>query len=349
MSEQFLYELLQSCNIEKTKGERCSICLEEFDTLSRESGTIEVAISLPCSHIVGSACITTWLKDNSTCPICRREFFPAQPRPFLEHGIMDGQGDDGRDVTEINEEFCRRLDLGVQIAMISGHLVQKLIETRLLGESHGQYCIIAVSIYMASHLADDPRSPREIAGVTDAGADLFDAAHIRETYTDIYSQRERLADVRLRYLMEEVFDETGPLRWPAPGHLVTDDEIEYRHQLQTLEDRCAEACNELELDYVGTELTTRIAAKLFFVDLVGALSPRAMAAASIFMASHIICDPCSTRSIARALDLTAFRVRTAYQTAFAYRDLLAGQPWLETFGRGDTETLLARLPLPVEY
>lgn len=346
MSERFLHELLQSCNIEKIKGERCSICLEDFDTLSRETGTIEVATCLPCHHIVGSACIATWLKDNNSCPICRREFFQAQPRPFLEHGIIDGQGDDRRDVREINEDCCLRLNLGMEIAMISGYLVRKLIELRLLVESHGHHCIIAVSIYMASHLTGDPRSPREIADITDVGADL-DASHIRETYNDIYSHREHLADVHLLYLMEEVFDETGPFRWPAPGNEVTDDEIEHRQLLQTLKDRCAEACNELGLVAAGTELTTRIASKLFLADLMAILSLRELTAASIIMASQIICDdPCSTERIAEALHLRQSSVRTAYETAFAHRDILVEQPWLEIFGRGSTESLLRRLPLP---
>lgn len=269
---------------------------------------------------------------------------------------MDGQGYDRPDVREINEDYCRELDLAIQVAMISGYLAEKLIELRLLGEGHGQHCIIAVSIYMASHLASDPRSPREIADITEVGVEL-DAGHIRETYSDIYSQRERLAEVDLLYLMEELFNETGPYSWPAPGNEVTDDEIEHRHALQALRDRCAEACGELGLAAAGTELTTRIAARFYLADLVGdlvgdltgVLSPFELTAASIFMASHIICNPCSTRRIARALHLTASRVRTAYQIAFPHRGLLVGQPWLETFGRGSTGSLLRRLPLPEAF
>lgn len=50
---------------------------------------------MPCKHTFGSRCITKWLDpmDNAknSCPLCRFSFFPAQPRPYLEHGVM---GDD---------------------------------------------------------------------------------------------------------------------------------------------------------------------------------------------------------------------------------------------------------------
>ena len=95
MAEAFLYELLQAHNRVNNQDERCCICLEEYGTLSRETGTIEVEMRLPCDHSIGSACIATWLKDNNSCPICRREFFPAQPRPYLEHGTLDDQENDG--------------------------------------------------------------------------------------------------------------------------------------------------------------------------------------------------------------------------------------------------------------
>ena len=56
---------------------------------------MEVEICLPCKHKVGSRCIAKWLDPTGNaknqCPVCRYVFFPAQPRPYLEHGII---GDD---------------------------------------------------------------------------------------------------------------------------------------------------------------------------------------------------------------------------------------------------------------
>ena len=345
MSEAFLHELLQACNIEKIEGERCGICLEEFDTLSRETGTIEVATRLPCNHIVGSACIATWLKDNNTCPICRRVFFEAQPRPYLEHGIMAGQGihdeDEPRHIRHINEIYCAQLGLlDMEVSMISGYLIQKLIESRLLGEGHREECIIAVSIYMATHLTGIPKSPRQLANVTDVEAD-----HIRVIYDVIYPERERLADEHFLSLMEEVLGETGPPIWPAPGHLVTDEEIEHHQSVQMLRERCEQACNELGLVAAGAEITHRVAARLYMAGIMASLSPMELTAASMLMASDMTCSSISTRRVAEAIHMSESRVRHAYQTAYDFRHTLDGGSWLETLGGASIESVLGRLTI----
>jgi hypothetical protein len=55
----------------------CTIChmpLGQVDSL----GAIELAYQTSCNHIFGRQCITTWLKGNNTCPICRSQL--AIPR-----------------------------------------------------------------------------------------------------------------------------------------------------------------------------------------------------------------------------------------------------------------------------
>ena len=94
MAEAFLDGLLQTTNITQSDDQNCVICLQETGKISRETGYVELLVRLPCTHLVGSGCISRWLTENNSCPICRREFFPAQPRPYLEHGVMDGQGDE---------------------------------------------------------------------------------------------------------------------------------------------------------------------------------------------------------------------------------------------------------------
>ena len=66
--------------------------------MSSETGIIECSIRLPCDHLVGSHCLATWFHHNNSCPICRREFFSAKPRPRLEHETAGGiDVDDDRD------------------------------------------------------------------------------------------------------------------------------------------------------------------------------------------------------------------------------------------------------------
>ena len=97
MAEAFLSDLLRVENsVQPNSSERCIICLTECGTLCPETGIVEWEIRLPCHHVVGSRCIAKWLGPtegaNNRCPICRYVFFPAQPRPYLEHGITGDQG-----------------------------------------------------------------------------------------------------------------------------------------------------------------------------------------------------------------------------------------------------------------
>ena len=77
------------------------ICLAVYGTETKEDGALEIAVRLPCGHDVGARCIWTWLcpdkEARNSCPACRMAFFPAQPRPYLEHEVF---GVEGRDEEE---------------------------------------------------------------------------------------------------------------------------------------------------------------------------------------------------------------------------------------------------------
>jgi len=55
----------------KNEAQRCSVCFEDFQIGAG-------ALKLPCSHIFDKECLTTWLNQHNSCPMCRREL-PADP------------------------------------------------------------------------------------------------------------------------------------------------------------------------------------------------------------------------------------------------------------------------------
>ena len=76
---------------------KCMICLNDYDNKTEEESA-ENAIRLPCGHDVGAECIRTWLSPDreakNSCPACRMIFFPARPRPYMEHGEIEGVGEE---------------------------------------------------------------------------------------------------------------------------------------------------------------------------------------------------------------------------------------------------------------
>eukprot|EP00730_Choanoeca_flexa_P020248 TRINITY_DN9901_c1_g2_i1.p2 TRINITY_DN9901_c1_g2~~TRINITY_DN9901_c1_g2_i1.p2 ORF type:complete len:123 (+),score=8.66 TRINITY_DN9901_c1_g2_i1:679-1047(+) len=55
----------------------CCICLEEFEQ-------DDMLLTLPCGHSYHRSCIEPWLtRRQRTCPLCKRDPFPAEDTPLL--------------------------------------------------------------------------------------------------------------------------------------------------------------------------------------------------------------------------------------------------------------------------
>jgi len=50
------------------RDEVCSVCLEGFNGHNRDGENKRV----PCGHVYHSTCITLWLENCNSCPLCRR-------------------------------------------------------------------------------------------------------------------------------------------------------------------------------------------------------------------------------------------------------------------------------------
>ena len=171
--------------------------------------------------------------------MCRHAFFPAPSHPDLRHGVAQGQADrvspsparTAREeilsgpvvgVIDFLDEMgrlcdgcCAQLGLHRTVARIARYVLATLLQPGPCGvllADRSNRCVVAVSIYISAHLAGDPRSPREIAGVVDGvGAGL-----IRAVYGTLIEQRTLVAD-GIRSEVHEVLD-TETLLWPPDGN-----------------------------------------------------------------------------------------------------------------------------------
>lgn len=319
--------------------------------MNEETGLLELAIRLPsCSHIVGSGCIAQWLQSNNTCPLCRHVFFPAQSLPSPHYGIMEGQTNqnrtsrsqilsgpvDGvldfcREITRHCDEYCAHLDLERDISRIAAQVVYKLLGSRpsiaiLQDDSDDQ--VVAVSIYIASHLMGHPRSSREISGVIDN----VDAHYARTTYNllgDLSSIVDGLE------LDDDLHISTPDL--PPRGNEMTARES----ALEELITLCSDCCVALDLpvDSPVREVAFDIASRVWAIPQLRRThrSPRNLAAACVYMAGQLVRYLIRVNAISRVLGVSDNDIVEVYGLLYAQREHIVVEHWMRHLRRGDME------------
>ena len=235
MAAEFCRALLRTSNIvplSDTEDQDCVICLQEIGKKDPDTGVAESQVRLPCEHVVGSNCITVWLRTNNSCPLCRRVFFPAHREQDLEDINVQNQEENYQDedyqwedeeeeeeqegMEEMLLRNCQNYSFQLSLGSTTIRLAQAIIK---VAQRMYPFCdaisitydinavrLVTVAIYIASHFTRHPRSPREICGVRDAtghdirGEYLINCNHIRDSYRMIYGQMNRLInDVMLTY------------------------------------------------------------------------------------------------------------------------------------------------------
>ena len=241
MAEQFLTQLLGTQNQVSSDEKRSqrSICLERCGDMIPETGLIERAVRLPCQHIVGSGCISQWLQTNNTCPICRQVFFPVEsgpdtaephfiespsvspppaqdltPRGLILSGPIDICLSYLREIRRLCDDYCTRLHLQPQITQIVVALFSNLLApgpSNVILQDCSDDLVVALSIYIASGLACQPRSPEEIAAAitsVDYSQVLIYYGHL-----NILADREAMIDEGTRSDLRDDFN-VETLCWP---------------------------------------------------------------------------------------------------------------------------------------
>ncbi|KAJ4701172.1 RING/U-box superfamily protein [Melia azedarach] len=70
-------EMRQKKSLDGSKvkvGDQCAVCLEDLQDLEEEKEEEERKLTMmPCAHIFHRSCISRWLEEKISCPMCRRE------------------------------------------------------------------------------------------------------------------------------------------------------------------------------------------------------------------------------------------------------------------------------------
>lgn len=343
MAETFLHELFQPSNLVQsdTQERKCDICLQETGSMNRETGMVELQVRLPCSHVVGSGCIATWLKDNNSCPMCRREYFPAQQQSYPEDDMTwdqeeeDQEEEDDEEAEErlrflevICEHYCLQLDLDRKTVEVAQMIIQKLLSFYPFSQAisaiyeRNAIRLVWLAIYISSCLTDHPRSPREICRVEDVNGNriqdtyAINCEEIRSFYGMIYERREQIINDRILESLEG-----RDVVWP-PYHLYdgTDDQIECRRDLPRISALCANGCAKLQVSSTVDDLAQHIVANVVRAGFHAYSHPQSsryvsdleVTAVSIYTASHLVGQPISRETIQGLLADEDRDIRSTY-------------------------------------
>lgn len=116
----------------------CHICKDDFssDKIRNPDEDNDIPVKLPCNHIMGSACLATWLNINNSCPLCRATLCDQQAS-FLtifsqlseaELAILSQRSTETlREVNALDAD----VDAVLRISNENADMIERLIELQL--------------------------------------------------------------------------------------------------------------------------------------------------------------------------------------------------------------------------
>ena len=368
MSAAFLADVLTIENsIQSDSSQPCCICLQNFGTMSSETGVVEYGVRLPCSHYVGSSCIATWLSSHNTCPVCRHSFFSAQPRPYLEHGEYADESQWHRNW----RACCGRLNLSDRATAVAWEMGTRLWTSGQL-QGYTSNCVGSVAIYVVSHLMGERKTPEEISPlICNMQPDL-----LRTAYRLIHPRRDQLItrelylEPAIRAHAQGVFalllntatrrdmlallptptEVIGFIRSKNEAPSLTGLEYDLVSRREQINERLGRYCTQLGYDdgLVGgfINLVCReIAHNIRRTMILDSRSPQPIIAVSVYMGSHLLCVDTSTKRISEVVGVSERTIRTAYGSVYPRRTELVESRFFDSVSPVKVRQALAWPPL----
>lgn len=181
-------------------------------------------------------------------------------------------------------------------------------------------CIIAGCIFVACRQANVPRTFREIFALTNVSK-----KEIGRTFKQLekFLQSNREANTSGSFMHSlDAYENTNST---------------------SAEALCGRYCSNLAFvnAHQMEKISKALAGKSYSVKDLAGRSPLSVAAACIYMASHLMGDPRSTKDIASVAGVSDGTIKTAYKFLYQQRTSLVETSWLKPNGVGDIERLPA--------
>ncbi|KAL7628412.1 transcription initiation factor IIB [Parahypoxylon ruwenzoriense] len=210
--------------------------------------------------------------------------------------------------------LCEAIGIPKAVQDSAKHIF-KLTEDNKLFKGKPQEAVIAGCIFIACRQSKVPRTFREVYALTKVSK-----KEIGRTFKQLekFLQSNRDANVTGSFLMVENYESTGTT---------------------SATELCARYCNNLSFKnpHLMEKISKVLAEKSSSVKDLAGRSPLSVAAACIYMASHLMGDSRTSRDIAAVAGVSDGTIKTAYRFLYQARDELIEKDWLppKNVGRMD--------------
>jgi len=213
---------------------------------------------------------------------------------------------------------CDAIGLPKNVSDTAKHLY-KLVDDAKAFKGKSQEALVAGVIFIACRQCEVPRTFREIYALTQVSK-----KDIGRTFK----------------ALEKFFASEETRKALANGSIPTSDTYQTTTSTNASE-LCLRYCSQLGLKGQNfVKVSTGLAEKMSTVGDLAGRSPLSVAAACIYMASHLLGKPKSAKEISRVAGVSDGTIRTAYKYLYQDRERLIEPEWIAD-GKGSMENLPA--------
>ncbi len=233
--------------------------------------------------------------------------------------------------------YSRQLDLGLPVAFFAATIADASDFMDSLRDSPAG-SVAAASIYIASHILDEPRALEQVVRVTTVSEDT-----IENIYKAIYADRYELVDEDWQRIvggatLGEAAEALPSLTWP-PLRDGSIDSLEMSNGFGSLSglDLVKRLCyrfhaeNTLDEDAINNikPVAEKIAQRMHNMSYNwGTTNPWTIAAACTYMASHLVFRGKTYARISAMTGIHAALLRDTYEIMYGVRELIVPEEWL---------------------
>ena len=304
-------------------------------------------------------CISTWLKFNNSCPICRKELFPVQPHTDFEEQFVGDEiqnpsvavplvsfDDDNDLIGEVVRDCCDSFGLAEHVFYDAFRIFQPMYETVkvwLRATGLNLHVVACITMYIVLYLLGYPRPLSDFS--SDLLANESEIPDFRSCWAVMYHDRECLIDPSMLEVLGKGSMEYNLSCLPEPdfeeaASYVQNEVTSRPANASTLRMSSEQVCQALRNGYLIVGLVKHLAETIHESSYLEVPSCDSILSAALFMAFHLVGSQKSYEQVHEITGVAVGIIRHTYHQLYPNRRYLVTSTSLEHIYRCDKSMAL---------